>query len=143
MLRAEDLPPQVRARLGIKPKRGRPKKANEDEADREFLFQCKHLGLPPVFAQWRFARSEQPKIRTSRWRCDFVFPDQQVMVEIDGGIWIKGAHSHPQDIIRNMSKGNDAILLGFAVLHFTPTEVKSGHAIQFTERVLQAKGWKK
>lgn len=143
MLRAEDLPSAVRARLGIQPKRGRPKRADEDQADRDFLFQCKHRGLPPVFAQWRFPRSDRPKVRESKWRCDFVFLDFKIMCEIDGGIWIKGAHSHPQDIIRNMTKGNDAILLGYHVLHFTPSEVKSGHAVAFTEKVLIAKGWKK
>lgn len=142
MLRAEDLPPQVRARLGLKETRGRRKKADEDKADRAFLFQCKVMGLPPIFAQWRFTNSKHPNTAARKWRCDFVFQDFKTMVEIDGGIWIKGAHGHPQDIIRNMTKGNDAILLGFMVLHFTPAEVQNGHALAFTEKVLKAKGWK-
>lgn len=143
MLRADDLPLAVREALGLlsaKP-RGRPKKADEDAADRQFLFQCNALKLPPVFAQWKFPRSDRPKVRESKWRTDFVMHDFKLMIEIDGGIWIKGAHSHPQDIIRNMTKGNDAALLGYTVLHFTPSEVKSGHAVSFTQKVLTAKGW--
>jgi hypothetical protein len=140
MLRGEDLPPEVRAKLGIT-KRGRPKKADEDQADRDFLFQCKALHLPPAAVQWRFTQSEYPNAASRKWRCDVVFLDFKVMVEIDGGIWIKGAHGHPYDIIRNMKKGNDAALQGFTVLHFTPAEVKSGHAISFTQKVLKSKGW--
>lgn len=141
MIRASDLSPAVRAKLGIvhAPKK-RPKQS--DEADREFLFQCKALNLPPVFAQWRFQNSRHPNSASRKWKTDFVFKDYQLFVEIDGGIWIRGAHGHPTDIIRNMTKGNDASLLGYAVLHFTPAEVTSGHAVAFTQKVLKAKGWK-
>jgi hypothetical protein len=140
-IRASDLSPELRAKLGIihAPKK-RPKKS--DEADREFLFQCKALNLPPVFAQWRFQNSRHPSSATHKWRCDFVFKDQKLMVEIDGGIWVKGAHGHPVDILRNMKKQNDAMLLGFQVIRFTPAEVKNGDAVSFTQAVLQARGWK-
>jgi very-short-patch-repair endonuclease len=142
VIHASDLSPEVRAKLGISraPKK-RPKQS--DEADRAFLFQCQSLKLPPVFVQWRFQNSQHPNNPARKWRTDFVFQDHALMIEIDGGIWIKGAHSHPLDIIRNMRKQNDAELLGYAVLRFTPEEVKSGHAIAFTGRVLQARGWVK
>jgi hypothetical protein len=143
MLRADDLPPQVRARLGIALKRGRPKKSDQDQADRDFLFQCQQLRLPPVFAQWRFEQSKHPGNPRRKWRTDFVIQAPwMLMIEIDGGVFIRGAHGNPADIVRNMAKGNDAILLGFTVLHFTPSQVKSGHAISFTETVLKARGWK-
>jgi hypothetical protein len=141
VIRASDLSPAVRAKLGIvhAPKK-RPKQS--DAADRAFLFQCQALKLPPVFAQWRFQNSQHPSNAYRKWRCDFVFDDPyRLMIEIDGGIFIRGAHSHPLDIIRNMTKGNDAVLLGYAVLHFTPAEVTSGHAVAFTQKVLRAKGW--
>lgn len=122
MLRAEDLDPTILARLGLPAKSGRKKKADQDQADHDFLFQCQHLGLPPIFAQWRFKASSDPRNRGKMWRTDFVFPEPwKLMIEIDGGIWIKGAHSNPKDIIRNMLKQNDAMLLGFAVLRFTTT----------------------
>lgn len=40
-----------------------------------------------------------------------------------------------------MTKQNDAMLLGYQVLRFTPAEVKTGHAVAFTQKVLQSKGW--
>ena len=47
-----------------------------------------------------------------------------------------GAHSNPRDIERNMRKRNDAALLGYTVLAFTPRDVTAGNAIAFTQRVL-------
>lgn len=141
MLRAEDLPPQVRARIGIATIEKRRTKRTDD-AEREFLAQCGFMRLPPVRAQWRYEKSEFPGNPRKKWAADFYFPDYGLICEIDGGIWIRGAHSHPLDIIRNMTKGNDAALLGFNVLHFTTREVKSGHAISFTQAVLKTKGWK-
>jgi len=143
VIHASDLDPATRAKLGLAAKpRGRRKKVDEDRADRQFLFQCRALQLPPVFAQWRFQNSRHPSSGSHKWRTDFVFQDAKIMVEIDGGIWIKGAHSHPLDILRNMKKQNDAMLLGYAVLRFTPEEVTSGHAIAFTQKVLETRGFK-
>lgn len=141
MIRASDLSPAVRAKLGIvgTPKRGRPKQ--DESANREFMIQCQGLKLPPAAVQWRFANSKHPNNAARKWRCDVLFPDYRLMVEIDGGIWVRGAHSHPTDIIRNMTKQNDAMLLGYQVLRFTPAEVKTGHAVAFTQKVLQSKGW--
>jgi hypothetical protein len=141
MIHASDLSPAVRAKLGIvdKPKKGRPKQ--DESANRAFMIQCLGLKMPPMLAQWRFTNSKHPNAASHKWRCDFVFLEYFVMVEIDGGIWIKGAHGHPTDIIRNMRKQNDAMLLGYTVLRFTPAEVKSGHAVTFTQQVLKGKGW--
>lgn len=142
MIRVADLPADVQAKLGIagKAKRGRPKQ--DESANRAFVTQCLALKLPPSAVQWRFVNSRYPASATRKWRADLVFPDYRVMVEIDGGIWIKGAHGHPTDILRNMAKQNDAMLLGYQVLRFTPAEVRSGHAVDFTQRVLKSKGWK-
>jgi len=93
--------------------------------------------------QWRFTNSQHPNSASRKWRADCVFPDYKLICEIDGGIWIRGAHGHPTDIIRNMTKQNDAMLLGFTVLRFTPAEVRSGHAVEFAQKVLQSKGWKR
>jgi hypothetical protein len=142
MIRASDLSPAVRAKLGIvAPKKGRPKQ--DESANRQFVMQCQALKLPPMAVQWRFANSKHPNSASRKWRADCVFPDYKIFVEIDGGVWIRGAHGHPKDILRNMTKQNDAMLLGFTVLRFTPQEVRSGHAVEFTQKVLTEKGWKR
>ncbi len=145
-MRAADLSPRVQAQLlagGVAP---RPKRAKKDDsAERLFAFQCRAMRLPAVSPQHQLARPGvfTPKTRKqSFWVFDFAFLAEQLLVEIDGGIWIQGAHAHPTDITRNMTKQNDATLAGFQVVRFTPAEVRSGHAVAFTQRVLAAKGWK-
>ena len=70
------------------------------------------------------------------WRWDFCWPERRLAVEIQGGIWTRGAHGHPSDILRNMEKHNDAVLLGWRWLQFSPEQVKAGDAVLFTIKVL-------
>lgn len=60
-----------------------------------------------------------------RWRFDWAWPDAMVAVECEGGIWRRGggAHSHPINIMRDLEKGNAAVLLGWAVLRYTPEQM--------------------
>ena len=104
-------------------KTNRPKNPN-DYAEKAFEFQCRALRLPEFQTQAKFVTSADPTNNRKRWRLDFLFIEQLVGVEIDGGIWMQGggAHSHPIDITRNMTKQNDLALIGIHVLRFTPRE---------------------
>ncbi len=120
--------------LTAKPPAERKRKPVSQE--RTFAFQCKASKLP-VTAQYRFGQSKHPQSKRRVWIADFAFLDSKVMVEIDGGIHIPGmGHSRGSGISRSMTKQNDAALLGFFTLRFTPAEVKSGAAIAFTQRIL-------
>lgn len=135
-----------RANTQRKSKEETDKKAAEDR----FHFDCVRFKLPTCTRQWKLLKSVQtprkdlkpiPKV----WRFDGCFDEWKVIVEIDGGIWMPGggAHSHPIDITRNMTKQNDAALAGYVVLRFTPREVFNEHAIAFTQHVLYARGWRR
>lgn len=129
--------------------RGRGKRVSrgkrDDSGERGFEFQCRAYRLPPVHPQFVLQHSTgELAEKTGRpriWRFDFAFVEHKVIVEIDGGVWVGGAHAHPVDITRNMAKRNDAALAGFIVLAFTPKQVKKGEAIAFTQRVLASRGW--
>jgi hypothetical protein len=146
-MRVSELPIGMQQQLlaqGIAPNPRRPKR--DDKGEQLFAFQCRAMKLPPVSPQYQLARPGvfTPKTRKqSFWVFDFAFPEYSLFVEIDGGIWIQGAHAHPTDITRNMIKQNDATLAGFQVLRFTPAQAKNGDAIAFTQRVLANKGWKR
>jgi hypothetical protein len=116
----------------------RPRTKQNDDAEREFAFQCRAYRLPAPLEQHWIEQSAHPRNLRRRWRFDFCFLPVKLLVEIDGGIWMAGggAHSNPRDIERNMRKRNDAALAGFHVLAFTPRDVTSGRAIAFTQRVL-------
>src|SRR3972149_1467807 len=66
-----------------------------------------------------------------RYRADFCWPDRMVMVEIEGGSWIRGRHSYGPGFENDCRKYNIAEAMGWTVLRFTPHMVKSGEAIAF------------
>lgn len=115
-----------------------------NEGEELFAFQCRAYKLPQPAAQYRIVspQGRTPTGKPKTWIFDFAFLSHALLVEIDGGIWIQGAHAHPVDITRNMAKQNDAVLLGWAVLRFTPAQVKNGEAIAFVQRALTPNGSK-
>lgn len=73
-----------------------------------------------------------------KWELDFAWPTWRVGLEIQGGIWIGGAHARPTNILRDLEKHNALLDLGWAVWHFTPAQVMAGTAVQHLERVLMS-----
>jgi very-short-patch-repair endonuclease len=73
-----------------------------------------------------------------KYRFDFAFLPAKLAVEIEGGIWTYGAHSRPLGIIRDITKGNLAILSGWRVLRYTPSMVNDGTALHEIREALQA-----
>lgn len=141
MVNVADLHPETRRALfsamGVK---GRKINTSQESS---FAFQCRVGKLPEVVPQYRFAQSKYPGHTRRVWIADFAFLELGVMVEIDGGLHIPGmGHSRATAIERSMVKQNDAALLGFHTLRFTPAQVKSGAAIGFTQKVLHARGWR-
>lgn len=79
---------------------------------------------------------------TRRWRADFKLADD-LLVEVDGGNMMAkivngravaiGRHTKAADY----EKLNEAAVMGYRVLRFTPTQVKQGTAIEVIERALK------
>ncbi len=109
----------------------RPRKKGNDDAERLLLWQIKQYGLTPPISQYLFAMTLK-----RQWRWDFAWTSEFLALEVQGGIWTRGAHGHPEDILRNMLKHNDAALLGWRWLQFTPEQVKDGSAVLFLQRYL-------
>lgn len=63
-----------------------------------------------------------------KWRSDFAFPDHKLLIEVDGGEWINGAHNRGAGKARDNEKDHAAIAMGYRVLHFTGSQVRSGYA---------------
>ncbi len=61
------------------------------------------------------------------WRWDFLVGD--LAIEIQGGTWHRGAHSHGEGILRDCRKHNAAVRAGYRPLLFTTQMVISGEAI--------------
>jgi len=103
-----------------------------------FRFQAKALGLPPFEEQYLFAQS-----MGRQFRSDFCFIEYKLLVEINGGIFMKrGAHAMPTKILGDMERHQYAARLGYFVLPFSPDEVRNGHAIAWTQETLRMHGWR-
>lgn len=51
-----------------------------------------------------------------KWRFDFAWPELQVAVEIEGGLWTGGRHSRGAGMQADMTKYNEAARHGWRVL---------------------------
>ena len=59
-----------------------------------------------------------------KWRFDFAWPHEKVAVEIEGGIFVNGAHNRGRHFMSDCDKYNQAALLGWAVLRYTGEHLK-------------------
>lgn len=80
--------------------------------ERAFETYCNMWGLPPYHREYRFHD-------TRRWRFDFAWPERNVAVEIEGGVWTRGRHTRGKGFENDCEKYNAAVLLGWRVLRFT------------------------
>ena len=80
---------------------------------------------------------EYQAIPGRRYRFDFCWVKERLAVEIQGGTYSRGAHARPLGIKRDYEKGNLAVQFGWRVLQFDADMVKSGQALEFTERMLR------
>lgn len=101
------------------------------------LFQLRATRLPTPETQFSFASGR-------KFAADFAWREFKLLVECQGGIWRRGggAHSHPNNILRDIEKLQLAVLNGWSMFPVTTDEVKSGQAVQLIELALKSKGWK-
>jgi very-short-patch-repair endonuclease len=71
-----------------------------------------------------------------KWRFDLAWPERKLAVEVDGGLYIRGAHSRGADREADMEKDAEAMCLGWRVLRVSPRHVKDLRALQWIERIL-------
>ena len=103
----------------------------------EMLFteQLKDRGLTKgMVPEFRFAK---PIGR--QWRADFAWPEIKVLVEIEGGISIRGDRSHTgaKGYENDCRKYNAAMRLGYRVLRYTASMLYSNEAIDDVERMVK------
>lgn len=102
--------------------------------ERGFLFYFRIFAsenLPTPTEQFRFHS-------TRRWRWDFSWPDKKLAIELQGGTWVHGRHSHGSGQSGDYEKHNAAIELGWTVLYYTTDMINKNpeEVIKQIERVL-------
>jgi len=99
-------------------------------------FQLKAVNLPEPTREYRLTNKR-------RWRFDFAWLPQKLLVEVHGGTGtlvqgrhVRGKHVSPEGFEQDREKVNTAVLLGFKVLEMTGRQVKSGKALEWIEKGL-------
>jgi very-short-patch-repair endonuclease len=92
--------------------------------------QIRDVGLPEPEREYRF----HP---TRRWRFDFAWPDYMLAAEVEGGVWVRGAHNRGAGFIKDCIKYNEAALLGWTVLRFAGAMITDGVALDCLEQMLE------
>ena len=111
-------------------KRKRAAKKLPDPAAVLFESACVKHGLHVPVSEYRFC---PPR----RWRFDWCWPEHEIALEIEGGIWTGGRHTRGAGFIGDMEKYNEAAMLGWRVLRCTPSQVKSGEVFKMLKRVMR------
>ena len=91
------------------------------------------MGAQLALAGFRGFKREFCAIPGRRFRWDFADVDRRLLVEVQGGTWVKGAHSTGQGIARDTEKLNIATIHGWKVMQFTPEQVRDGRALRWVQ----------
>ena len=78
---------------------------------------CRALDMPEPKRELVFFKGR-------RWRFDFAWPELMVAVEVEGGIWVNGAHSRGAHFLSDCEKYNTATRQGWKVFRFGTNMVK-------------------
>jgi very-short-patch-repair endonuclease len=80
---------------------------------------------------------EYKAIPCRKFRWDFAFVEAQLLIEVQGGIYTKSAHSTGQGLERDYTKNNLANLYGWRVLQFSRSMIEDGTAVELIKACLQ------
>jgi len=109
-----------------------PKSASAQNFDHfeALLFQLQMSGLPAPQREYLFHKRR-------KWRFDFAWPDLMIAVEVEGGVWSNGRHVRGEGYEKDCEKYNEAQMMGWMVLRFTPGMIKRGKASGVVEKAVR------
>ena len=92
----------------------------------------RQAGLPEPTKEYR-------AIPGRRFAFDYAWPTERLALEVEGGVWSRGAHGRGWGIIRDMTKYNLATLHGWAVLRVVPRLLGTPHTIELVRQGLASR----
>ena len=104
---------------------------SKSDLEDTFAFQLDALGLTGYVREYQ-------AIKGRKFRFDFCFTEQRLLIEVNGGTFTKGAHSTGKGIARDYEKSNLAQLQGWRCLAFDGKAVRSGEAVEVVRKALEA-----
>ena len=104
---------------------------SKSELEDLLAFQIRAAELPEPEREYRFFPER-------RFRADFAFVKQRLLIEINGGLYMpRSGHRTAKGVLRDMTKANLAALGGWLYLQFSADQVQDGSALNIIETVLK------
>jgi len=85
-----------------------------------YFYEC---GLPPPVYEYRHVPGRM-------YRVDIAWPQYQVGIEVQGGLWTGGRHVRGAGARADMDKHNAALLAGWSVLYVEPRALMTGATVE-------------
>lgn len=81
---------------------------------------------------------EYRAVKGRKWRADFAWPDQMVIVEIQGGVFSRGRHTRGAGYTADRRRQNALTAEGWRVFEATPEMVRTGEILKLlSEKVFK------
>jgi very-short-patch-repair endonuclease len=94
--------------------------------------------LGQIIADGLPAPNRESQFNSARkWRVDFCWSRYNLLVEVEGGIWTRGAHVRGKHFESDCEKYNQATLDGWRVLRFTAGMIDSGEAVRVIRQAIE------
>lgn len=106
-------------------------KAKREHWELALLAQIRALHLPEPTRQYAF----HP---TRRYRADFAYVPEKLLIEVQGGVWVSGRHNRASGYEADCRRTCEAMKHGWRILPVTPAMIESGEAVAYVETTLRA-----
>lgn len=101
----------------------------DSELETLLLNRLERAGLPVPDQQFRFCP-------TRRWRADFAYPSDRLLIEVDGGIYSGGRHTRGSGFEADCEKTSTAAAMGYRVIRVTRRMIEDGRAAALIQQAL-------
>lgn len=112
----------------------RKRKAKSDRDAAKFKIMCREAGLPMPVREFKFAAPER------NWAADFAWPEERVLLEVEGAVWSGGRHTRGSGYLADMLKYNSATLRGYKLLRCTPQQLCTSATLSLVRAALTPEG---
>ena len=92
------------------------RKVSKLEAQFEWLWRL--MNGPALEREFRFHPAR-------KWRSDFAHLPSRTLIEIEGGIWVRGRHTSPKGFAADAEKYLEAALAGWRVIRLVDDQIKT------------------
>lgn len=108
---------------------------SKSDLEDTLAFQLDALGLTGYVREYQ-------AIKGRMFRFDFAWtePNHRLLVEVNGGNWVRGRHARPLGLKNDYEKLNLAMLAGWRVMQFDGTMIKNGEALDMIAKALGVGG---